>query len=177
MVNNVVLLIGRATSKPTLRQTPSGVEVTDVRLAVSERPDANGEDRTLFVTIDFWRNNAKFVSQYVEKGTELIVRGRLTSVKRTNAQGQEFSETRVVADDVSLGRRPSSQATQPQAQGQPVVQPTVAAPTVNQGVPAGYVPPTYNPAPAPVQPEVTMAEVFQPETADTAPSGDLSNYY
>jgi single-strand DNA-binding protein len=174
MINNVVLL-GRATAKPVLRQTPNGIEVTDVRLAVPERKDANGEERTLFVTIDFWRNNAKFVSQYVEKGTEMCVQGRLVAVKRTNAQGQEFNELRVVCTEISLCRRPATTAAQPQAQGQPVAQPVVATPVVNQGAPAGYVPPVYNPTP--VQQEVTMAEVFQPETAETAPSGDLSNYY
>ena len=75
---NKVILQGRLGADPELRTTPTGVEVATVNIAVDrDRKDADGNRLSDWVTIVAWRNTAKFLSQYFQKGKTLIVDGRL----------------------------------------------------------------------------------------------------
>ena len=101
---NKVILQGRLGSDPELRATPSGVEVASVNIAVDrDRKDANGERLTDWVTIVAWRNAAKFLSTYFQKGRVAIVEGRLQMRNYTDRDGNKRVAAEVVVDNVYFG--------------------------------------------------------------------------
>lgn len=78
-LNNVTLM-GRLTSDPELKQTPSGVSTTQFTLAVDrDYSDKNGERQTDFISCVAWRTTAEFISRYFGKGSMIAVVGNLRS--------------------------------------------------------------------------------------------------
>ena len=99
MLNNVVLM-GRLTKDPELRQTPQGVSVAQFSLAVDRNYGRTEEKQTDFINIIAWRNTADFVSKYFTKGQLVAVRGRLQTRTWQDQSGQKKYATDVVADEV-----------------------------------------------------------------------------
>ena len=101
---NKVILQGRLGSDPELRTTPNGVEVATVNIAVDrDRKDASGERQTDWVTIVAWRNTAKFLSSYFQKGRMILVEGRLQIRNYTDRDGNKRTAAEVVADNIYFG--------------------------------------------------------------------------
>lgn len=97
---NKVFLVGNLTRDPELRYTPSGMAVADIGLAVNRRfRSASGEDRedTCFVDVVVWDKQAKNCSEYLSKGSPLLVEGRL-QMDQWEKDGQKFTKLRVVAE-------------------------------------------------------------------------------
>ena len=105
-LNNVVL-IGNLTRDPELRYTPSGLPVATLRLAVNRNfTNQRGEIDTDFFNIVVWRNQAENCAEYLSKGRQIAVTGRLQSRSWEGNDGQKRSTVEVVADRVVfLGRR------------------------------------------------------------------------
>jgi len=102
---NKVILMGRLTRDPELKQSTSGVKVVDLRLAISEQwKDKNGESQetTCFVDVVVWDKQAEICSQYLAKGRLVLVEGRLQLDEWTNPQGEKRSKLRVRADRVQF---------------------------------------------------------------------------
>lgn len=99
---NKVILMGRLTRDPELRQTPSGVSVASFTLAVARSYGKPGEDKeTDFINIIAWRNTADFVFKYFTKGQLVAVCGKLQVRSWDDTQtGQKRYATDVVADEV-----------------------------------------------------------------------------
>ena len=101
---NKVILQGRLGSDPELRTTPAGVEVATVNIAVDrDRKDESGERQTDWVTIVAWRNTAKFLSTYFQKGRMILVEGRLQMRNYTDRDGNKRTAAEVVADNIYFG--------------------------------------------------------------------------
>ena len=99
---NKVILAGRLTQEPELKQTPSGISVVRVNLAVNRRrarSTEQNEQQTDFITLVIWRQTAEFVSKYFKKGSALCVTGSIQTRKWTDQQGQNRYATEVVVDD------------------------------------------------------------------------------
>ncbi|MBN2026067.1 MAG: single-stranded DNA-binding protein [Actinobacteria bacterium] len=105
-LNNVVL-IGNLTRDPELRYTPSGLPVATLRLAVNRSfTNQQGEIETDFFNVVVWRNQAEKCAEYLSKGRQVAVTGRLQSRSWEGNDGQKRSTIEVVADRVVfLGRR------------------------------------------------------------------------
>jgi len=105
-LNNVVL-IGNLTRDPELRYTPSGLPVATLRLAVNRSfTNQQGEIETDFFNVVVWRNQAEKCAEYLSKGRQVAVTGRLQSRSWEANDGQKRSTIEVVADRVVfLGRR------------------------------------------------------------------------
>lgn len=100
---NRVILMGRLTADPELRQTPSGVAVCRISIAVDRSFARQGEERkTDFFDITFWRQQAEFVSRYFSKGRVIHVEGRLQNDNYTDQNGVKHYRTSIVADNVSF---------------------------------------------------------------------------
>ena len=97
---NTVILMGRLTRDPELRQTPQGVSVAQFSLAVERNYSKGEEKQTDFINIIAWRNTADFVSKYFTKGQLVAVRGRLQTRTWQDQSGQKRYATDVVADEV-----------------------------------------------------------------------------
>ncbi len=102
---NKVILMGRLTRDPELKQSSSGVKVADLRLAISEQwKDKNGDSQetTCFVDVVVWDKQAETCSQYLAKGRLVLVEGRLQLDEWTNPQGEKRSKLRVRADRIQF---------------------------------------------------------------------------
>ena len=106
---NKVFLIGNLTRDPDLRNTPSGAAVCEFGLAVNRRFVANGVDRdeTCFVDITVWNKAAENCKRFLEKGSPVMVEGRLQLDQWDDREGGgKRSKLRVVAEQVQfLGNR------------------------------------------------------------------------
>src|SRR5215467_8555537 len=102
---NKVLLIGNLTRPPELRYTPSGTAVADMRLAVSRRyTTQSGEKReeTAFLTVIVWGKTAENCSEYLDKGSQILVEGRIQTRDWEGKDGQKRSATEIVAERIQF---------------------------------------------------------------------------
>lgn len=75
-MNNCIFK-GRLTSTPELQATPDAIEYCNFSIAV-DRYAGKGKEKTAdFVTCKAWRQTAAFISQYFEKGQEILVQGEM----------------------------------------------------------------------------------------------------
>lgn len=129
---NKVILMGRLTNDPELRQTPSGSNTCRFTVAVDRgtNPSTN-ERQTDFITVNTWDKNAEFVSRYMSKGRLVLVEGNLRtgSYDDRNHPDVKHYTCEVMAERISFGETKSSsqgggnyapqQFAQPQQYSQP----------------------------------------------------------
>jgi single-strand DNA-binding protein len=102
---NKIFLIGRLTRDPELRHLPNGTPKAELRLASSrEWKDKNGEKQkeTLYVDIVVWSRQAEIAHQYLKKGRQIFVEGRLDYREWEGKDGTKRSKHEVVADFVQF---------------------------------------------------------------------------
>ena len=108
---NKVFLLGNLVRDPDLRGLPSGQSVCELRMAVSRRyRGGNGQDveETCFVDVVVWGNSAKNCKQYLAKGSQVMVEGRLQLDQWEDRNGGGTrSRLRVVAEQVQFMNRRS----------------------------------------------------------------------
>ena len=102
---NKVILMGRLCADPDFRQTPSGVAVCRIRLAIDRRftNKQTGEREADFINVSCWRQQAEFVSRYFHKGSMIIVEGSLRNNDYTDQNGVKHYSMEVLADNVTFG--------------------------------------------------------------------------
>lgn len=102
MLNNVVLM-GRLTSLPELRQTSSGTEVTSFSIAIDRGYAKAGEEKqTDFINCVAWRGTAKFITTYFNKGQMIAVTGSLQTRNYEDKNGNKRVATDVVVANASF---------------------------------------------------------------------------
>jgi len=100
---NRVILMGNLTRNPEIRYTPSGTAVADLRLAINEYyKSKTGEtvEKTCFVDVVAWDRQAETASNYLRKGSPVLVEGRLQMDQWETQQGEKRSKLRVRADRI-----------------------------------------------------------------------------
>ncbi|GHS87660.1 hypothetical protein FACS189487_04230 [Campylobacterota bacterium] len=112
---NKVLLIGNLTRDVEVRYTNSGLTVGNFGLAVNRKwKDRNtGEQRedTMFIDIDVFGQSAETAKQYISKGRQVLVEGRLVLDQWTDQNGQKRSRHKISAENVQfLGSRNTDNA-------------------------------------------------------------------
>lgn len=102
MLNNATI-VGRLTADPDLRYTSNGTAVANFRLAVN-RPfkNQNGENEADFINCVVWKKPAENLAQYMGKGSQIGVTGRIQTRTFQNKQDQTVFVTEVVADQVAF---------------------------------------------------------------------------
>lgn len=105
MLNRIVL-IGRLTSDPELKYTPSGKAVATFAIAVDRRPNAQGERETDFIQIVAWNQSAEFAGNYLTKGRLIAVDGRLQIRSWVAQDGTRRKTSEVVAETLRGLDRP-----------------------------------------------------------------------
>jgi single-strand DNA-binding protein len=101
---NRVILIGNLTRDPELRYIPSGTAVTEIGLAVNDRrkgPNGDWIDETTFVDVTLWGRTAEVASEYLNKGSSVLVEGRL-KLDTWEKDGKKNSKLRVVGEKMQL---------------------------------------------------------------------------
>ena len=103
---NKVILVGRLTADPELRQTQSGVSSCRFTVAVDRRfADKNtGERQADFISCTAWRQTAEFVSRYFSKGKLIAVEGSLRTGSYTDKNHSDVTHytTDVFVDNVEF---------------------------------------------------------------------------
>jgi len=101
---NRVILVGNLTRDPELRYIPSGTAVTDIGLAVNDRrKNQSGEwvEETTFVDVTLWARTAEVASEYLSKGSPVLIEGRL-KYDTWEKDGQKHSKLRVVGERMQM---------------------------------------------------------------------------
>ena len=114
---NRVILMGRLTADPELRQTQSGISYVKFNIAVNRKfKDDNGEHQADFISITAWRKTAEFIADYFSKGQMIVIEGSLRNNNYTDANGVKHYSMDVLADNVSFagGRNDNYTANVPQ---------------------------------------------------------------
>ena len=102
---NKVVLCGRLTADPELKQTTSGIAVVSFTLAVNRRFQAKStegaqmQQQADFISVVAWRQTAEFISRYFHKGSALCITGSIQTRTWQDQQGQKRYATEVVADE------------------------------------------------------------------------------
>lgn len=100
---NRVVLVGNLTRDPELRYIPSGTAVSEIGLAVNDRVKKGDQwvDETTFVDVTLWGRTAEVANQYLTKGSNVLIEGRL-KLDTWEKDGQKRSKLRVVAEKMQM---------------------------------------------------------------------------
>ena len=114
---NKVMVIGHLGRDPEMRYTPSGRPVTTFTVAVSRSWNtADGERRseTEWFNIVAWGNLAEICKQYLHKGQQVYIEGRLQTRQWEDKEGQKHKNVEVVANEMMMlgDRRENNKATE-----------------------------------------------------------------
>jgi single-strand DNA-binding protein len=102
---NKVILIGRLGRDPELRYTQGGQAVANFTLATNERfSNKAGEqqERTEWHRIVAWGKTGELCAQYLSKGRNVYIEGRLQTREWEDKEGQKRSTTEIVAQNVTF---------------------------------------------------------------------------
>lgn len=105
---NKVILVGRLTRDPEMRTTPTGQSVATISMATNSFwTDKSGQkqDKTEFHNVVLWGRQAEIASQYLTKGQECFIEGRLQTRAYTGKDGVERRTTEVIGETMQLGSR------------------------------------------------------------------------
>jgi single-strand DNA-binding protein len=108
MFFNKAIIIGNVTRDPELKALPSGSKVAQFSLATNRVwKDQSGakKEQSDFHNIVVFGKQAEIVSQYVKKGSMLMVEGRIQTRSWDSADGKKNYRTEIVADRVQFGPR------------------------------------------------------------------------
>lgn len=100
---NKVILIGRLTKDPEVKNTASQVTVCRFTLAVDRKfKDQNGQRQADFISCVAWRQTANFISSYFHKGSKIAVVGSIQTRSYDDQSGQKRYVTDVVVDEAEF---------------------------------------------------------------------------
>ena len=99
---NKVILGGRLTSDPELRQTLSGIPVCAFGIAVNRKFNRESEAQVDFINCIAWRQNAEFISTYFKKGSSVCITGAIQTRTWTDKQGVKRYVTEVIAEEIGF---------------------------------------------------------------------------
>ena len=102
---NKVFLIGRLTRDPELRFMPNGEAVCNFGLATSEKwKNKNGEptEKTEFHNVIMYRRLAEIAGQYLKKGSQVYLEGKIQSRKYTDKNGVERTAYEIVCHEMKM---------------------------------------------------------------------------
>lgn len=100
---NQICLVGRLTSTPAFKSTPSGKAVCNFSLAVERRfKDADGKPITDFIDCVAWSSQAEFLCKWFDKGVRVGLTGELQTRTYTDKDGNNRKMTEVLVGTVEF---------------------------------------------------------------------------
>jgi single-strand DNA-binding protein len=107
---NKVFILGRLTADPQLRTTPSGAQVSSFGVATNRVwTDKSGsrQEEAEFHNVVVWGRQAEIATQFLTKGSLVLIEGRLRTRTWQNNQGQNIKTTEIICERMQLGPRPA----------------------------------------------------------------------
>lgn len=102
---NKVILVGNLGNDPEVRYMPNGNAVANLSLATSESwKDQQGQlqERTEWHRVTMYRRLAEVAGEYLKKGSQIYVEGKLQTRKWQDQQGQDRYTTEIIADQMQM---------------------------------------------------------------------------
>ena len=101
---NKIVLVGNLTKDIELRYTTAGAAIGNSAIAVTRKFNVNGEKReeTCFIDITFFGKQAEITNQYLNKGSKLLVEGRLKFDQWQDSNGQNRSKHSVAVEVMEM---------------------------------------------------------------------------
>jgi len=102
---NRIILVGHLGQDPEKRYTPSGAAVTTFTLATNERyKDRNGDqqDKTEWHNIVAWNNLAEICAEYLHKGKQVYIEGKIQTRKWQDKDGNDRYTTEIIANQMQM---------------------------------------------------------------------------
>ena len=120
---NKVILIGNLGRDPEVRYMPNGEAVANFSIATSEswsdKQSGNKVERTEWHNITMYRRLAEIAGQYLKKGSQVYIEGRIQSRKYTDKQGVERTAYEIIVSEMKMLGSRSSDNTQGDTQPPP----------------------------------------------------------
>ena len=113
---NKALIGGRLTKDPALRSTPSGQSVATFSIATSRTwKDKNQQkqEKSSFHNCVAWGRTAEVIGQYLVKGQEIFVEGRIETRSYQAKNGSTRYVTEIIVESMQMGAKPKNAATAP----------------------------------------------------------------
>jgi len=110
---NKAYILGRVTQDPELKTIPSGASVVSFGVATNrvwKDKEGNRQESTEFHNIVAFNRQAEVINQYAQKGTLLLVEGRLQTRSWEGQDGQKRYKTEIVAEQFQLGPKGQQQS-------------------------------------------------------------------
>ena len=114
---NKVILMGRLTRDPEVRNSQSGTTVARYTLAVDRMFKREGEPNTDFINCITFGKNAEFVEKYLKKGMRIAVSGRIQTGSYTNRDGVKVYTTDIIVEEHEFAESKRSGACDMPGQG------------------------------------------------------------
>lgn len=105
---NKVILMGRLTRDPEVRNSQSGTAVARYTLAVDRMFKREGEPNTDFINCITFGKSAEFVEKYLKKGMRIAVSGRIQTGSYTNRDGVKVYTTDIIVEEHEFAERKQS---------------------------------------------------------------------
>jgi len=103
---NKVILVGNLGADPETRSMPSGMTVTNIRIATTEswKDKASGaqQERTEWHSIALFGRLGEIAAEYLRKGSQVFIEGRLRTRKWQDKQGNDRYTTEIIADNMQM---------------------------------------------------------------------------
>jgi single-strand DNA-binding protein len=103
---NKVILVGNLGADPETRSMPSGMTVTNIRIATSEswKDKASGaqQERTEWHSVALFGRLGEIAAEYLRKGSQVFVEGKIRTRKWQDKQGNDRYTTEVIADNMQM---------------------------------------------------------------------------
>jgi single-strand DNA-binding protein len=103
---NKAVIIGNVVADPEIRTTPSGQQVCSLRVATNRVwTDQSGakQKKSEFHNVVLWRRLAEIASQYLRKGSMVLIEGRIETRSWDDQQGNKKYRTEIIAENMQLG--------------------------------------------------------------------------
>lgn len=118
---NKCLFIGNLTADPEIRTMPNGEQVANFSIALNEKykaKDGNIVENVEYVRIVLYRRLAEIAGQYLAKGSQVYIEGRLKTLKWQDGNGQDRYTTEIQGDNLQMlgGRNQDAAQNQPAKQ-------------------------------------------------------------
>ena len=103
---NKVILIGNLGQDPESRTTPGGTTVTNIRIATTEswtdRQSGEKKESTEWHTVVLWNRLGEIAAEYLRKGSQVYIEGRLQTRKWQDKTGNDRYTTEIVASEMQM---------------------------------------------------------------------------
>lgn len=103
---NKVILVGNLGADPETRYTASGAAITSIRIATSEswkdKQTGEQQERTEWHSITFFGRLAEIAGEYLRKGSQVYVEGRLQTDKWQDKDGNDRYTTKIIANEMQM---------------------------------------------------------------------------